>query len=102
MKPYVITDNVHTLVGMQLSGVEGQLIDSSQSFDEVFSQILENDTIGILMIAPKLIEANQEKVDNVRFKRALPLIVEISGHDEYKNNRNKIAETIQEAVNISV
>ena len=54
------------------------------------------------MIAPNLIEQNQEKVDEFRFNQAVPLIVEISGPDEYANNRNKIAETIQKAVNISV
>lgn len=102
MKSYVITDNIHTLVGMQLSGVEGQLIRSSDSFDTVFEQVLKNDEIGILMIAPKLIKANQKKVDEVRFNQAVPLIVEIPGADEYKENRNKITETIQQAINISV
>ena len=102
MKSYVITDNIYTLVGMQLSGVEGQLIKPSDSFDDAFDQVIENDEIGILMIAPKLIEANQKKVDKVRFNQAVPLIVEISGADEYKDNQNKITETIQKAVNISV
>lgn len=102
MKSYVITDNINTLVGMQLAGVEGQLISSSDSFATVFDQVIKNDEIGILMIAPKLIEANQKKVDQVRFNQEVPLIVEISGAEEYKNNRNKITETIQKAVNISV
>lgn len=102
MKSYVITDNINTLVGMQLAGVEGQLISSSDSFAAVFDQVIKNDEIGILMIAPKLIEANQKKVDQVRFNQEVPLIVEISGAEEYKNNRNKITETIQKAVNISV
>lgn len=102
MKSYVLTDNIYTLVGMQLSGVEGQLIKPADSFDTVFNEVIKNDEIGILMIAPKLIEANQKKVDNVRFNQAVPLIVEISGADEYKDNQNKITETIQQAVNISV
>lgn len=102
MKSYVLTDNIYTLVGMQLSGVEGQLIKPADSFDTVFNEVIKNDEIGILMIAPKLIEANQKKVDNVRFNQAVLLIVEISGADEYKDNQNKITETIQQAVNISV
>jgi len=102
MKSFVITDDMNTLVGMQLSGVEGKLINSSLSFDTVFDNVIKDDEIGILMIAPELIEANQKKVDDVRFNRAVPLIVEISGADEYKNNRNKITETIEQVVNISV
>lgn len=102
MKSYVITDNISTLIGMQLAGIEGQLISSSDSFTTVFDQVTKNDEIGILMIAPKLIEANQKKVDQVRFNQEVPLIVEVSGAEEYENNRNKITETIQKAVNISV
>lgn len=102
MKSYVITDNIHTLVGMQLAGVEGETISSTTSFDTVFDKVTKDEDIGILMIAPKLIEKNQKKVDEFRFNQAVPLIVEISGSDEYASNRNKIAETIQQAVNISV
>src|SRR5699024_4015140 len=102
MKSYVLTDNIYTLVGMQLSGVEGQLIKPADSFDTVFNEVIKNDEIGILMIAPKLIEANQKKVDNVRFNQAVPLIVEISGADEYIDNQNKITENNQNEVNISV
>lgn len=102
MKSYVLTDNIYTLVGMQLAGVEGQLIKPADSFDTIFNEVIQNDEIGILMIAPKLIEANQKKVDDVRFDQAVPLIVEISGADEYTDNQNKITETIQQAVNISV
>ncbi len=102
MKSYVLTDNIYTLVGMQLAGVEGQLIKPADSFDTIFNEVIQNDEIGILMIAPKLIEANQKKVDDVRFNQAVPLIVEISGADEYTDNQNKITETIQQAVNISV
>jgi len=102
MKSYVITDNISTLVGMQLAGVEGELISQTTSFDMIFDKVTKDKEIGILMIAPKLIEQNQEKVDEFRFNQAVPLIVEISGADEYASNRNKISETIQKAVNISV
>ena len=102
MKSYVITDNVSTLVGMQLAGVKGELISQTNSFATIFDKVTKDKEIGILMIAPNLIEQNQEKVDEFRFNQAVHLIVEISGPDEYANNRNKIAETIQKAVNISV
>ncbi|SHE48339.1 V/A-type H+-transporting ATPase subunit F [Atopostipes suicloacalis DSM 15692] len=102
MKSYVITDNISTLVGMQLAGVEGELISKATSFNTIFDKVTKDEEIGILMIAPKLIEQNQKKVDEFRFNQAVPLIVEIPGSDEYASNRNKIAETIQKAVNISV
>lgn len=102
MKSYVITDDIKTLVGMQLTGVEGQLIDLSHPFEEIFNQVIENDEIGILMISPKLIQKNQQRVDDVRFNRSVPLIVEILGADEYEKGKSTITETIQKAVNITV
>src|SRR5699024_5445939 len=102
MKSYVLKDNSYTLVRMQLAGVEGELISTTTSFDTLLAKVMENDAIGILMIAPKLSEQYQKIVDDFRFNQAVPLIVEISGADEYASNRNKITETIQKAVNISV
>lgn len=102
MKAYVITDNVYTLVGMKIAGVEGDLVDSTHSFKSIFNPVTTNDKIGVVMIAPKLITANQELVNKVRFNQTVPVIVEIPGPDEYKDDQNKITETIQKAVNISV
>ena len=39
MKSYVITDNVSTLVGMQLAGVKGELISQTNSFATLFDKV---------------------------------------------------------------
>src|SRR5699024_12585955 len=102
MKSYVIIDNVSTLVGMQLAGVKGELISQTNSLATIFDKVTKDKEIGILMIAPNLIEQNKEILDEFRFNQAVPLIVEICGREEYANNRNKIGDNYRIVVNILV
>ncbi|KAA9218220.1 MULTISPECIES: V-type ATP synthase subunit F [Aerococcus] len=102
MKQYLISDNVHSLTGMKLVGVDGVLIKDQDSFEEAFQAVLERNDIGVLMISPQLIADHQDLVDEVRFNRSTPLIVEMLGPNEYASEQSSIADTIQRAIGISI
>lgn len=102
MKEYIITDNIQALTGMQLVGVDGVLIDEETKFEDAFRAVLADDTIGVLMISPQLIASHQKQVDDVRFNRSKPLIVEIQGPAEYAHSQSSIQSTIQSAIGISI
>lgn len=102
MKQFVIVDNIQTLTGMRLAGIEGQMVDDKHPFEDIIKNKLNDKTLGVIMISPSLIEAHQDFVDDLRFNHTTPLIVEILGPDEYQNMTNSIADTIQHAIGISI
>lgn len=102
MKAYVICDNLDTLTGLRLVGIEGVMIKKNADFEPAFNKAVANDGIGILYISPSLIESNQDLVNDVRFNRATPLITSVLGANEYQNATNTIAETIQHAIGIQL
>ncbi|MDO4670603.1 MAG: V-type ATP synthase subunit F [Aerococcus sp.] len=102
MKQYVIADNIQTITGMRLAGVDGVLINDDAEFKKQLDSALQDNEIGIIMISPSLIKAHQSQVDEVRFNRSTPLIAEIEGPLENPDEKTSIADTIQHAIGISL
>lgn len=102
MKQFVIADNLDTLTGLRLAGINGQVVDENQSFEAIFNNTLSSKEYGVIMISPQLIAAHQELVDDVRFNQAIPLIVAIQGPNEYQSPTNSITDTIQQAIGMQL
>ncbi|MCI5775847.1 MAG: V-type ATP synthase subunit F [Aerococcus sp.] len=100
MKSFVLTDHVRTLTGLRLAGVPGEYVTDKEQFTQTFQKVIADSSIGILMISPDLIEQNQEMVDDVRFNRSQPLIVEAP--EDQQENTASIAEIIQKAIGLSL
>ena len=77
MKMYLISDNIDTLTGMRLAGVEGMVVHERQELKEALDKVLADKSIGIILLTEKFGREFQEIIDNVKLERKLPLIVEI-------------------------
>lgn len=100
MKSFVLTDHVRTLTGMRLAGVGGEYIENNDQFEKSFEKAINDSSIGILMISAHLIEAHRELVDDIRFNRSQPLIVEAP--EDQQESSTSIAEIIQKAIGLSL
>ncbi len=53
MKMYLISDNIDTLTGMRLAGVEGSVVHQRAELKEALDRVLANKEIGILLLTEK-------------------------------------------------
>ena len=53
MKMYLISDNVDTLTGMRLAGVEGSVVHERNELKEALDKALTDKEIGILLLTEK-------------------------------------------------
>lgn len=102
MKLFMISDNLDALTGMRLAGIKGEVVSELQPFEQLFNNVLNNKEIGVVMISPNLIAAHQELVDDVRFNRSTPLIVELQGQNEYQHPSHSITDTIRRAIGMQL
>ena len=102
MKQYVLTENLDTLTGMRLAGVDGTLITEDVDFSDIFAKVIEQSEIGLVLISPKLIEKNQDLINEVRFNRSTPLITSALGPDEWQKQDDTLSATIQQAIGIQL
>lgn len=77
MRSFLLSDNLDTLLGMRLAGVEGKIVkDKDQVFSEI-SRCMEDADIGIVMITVGVLKMAEEEVMALKMKCKDTLIVEI-------------------------
>ena len=77
MKMYLISDNIDTLTGMRLAGVEGAVVHERQELREEIGRVIADKEIGILLLTEKFGKEFPDIIDRIKLECKLPLIVEI-------------------------
>lgn len=102
MKMYLISDNVDTLTGMRLAGVEGEVVHGRKETKQAVAKILEDKHLGILLITEKLSFEIPEIIDDIKLNRKRPLLVEIPDRHGSGRQPNFITNYINEAIGVKL
>ena len=102
MKMYLISDNIDTLTGMRLAGVEGMVVHERQELKEALDKVLADKSIGIILLTEKFGREFPEIIDNVKLVRKLPLIVEIPDRHGTGRKADFITSYVNEAIGLKL
>ena len=102
MKMYLISDNIDTLTGMRLSGVDGVVIHSMKHLKEQLEYAFSDKTIGIILITEKLGKQFPEMINEVKLHRRLPLIVEIPDRHGTGRSKEFASEYVSQAIGLKL
>ena len=102
MKMYLISDNVDTLTGMRLAGVEGCVVHERQELKEALERTLENPQVGIILLTEKFGREFPDIVDDVKLNRRLPLIIEIPDRHGTGRKPDFITSYVNEAIGLKL
>ena len=97
MKMYLISDNIDTLTGMRLAGVEGEVVHGRRETKQAVEKILEDKDL-----TEKLSFEIPELVDDIKLNRKQPLLVEIPDRHGSGRQPNFITNYINEAIGIKI
>ena len=75
MKMYCISQDIDTVVGLRLTGIQTAVVSEKEEVDSEIEQVLQDENIGILIVTKAIYEMAQSKLDEIRKNRKLPLIV---------------------------
>lgn len=76
MKIHVIGSET-VVVGYSLVGIRGTICSSSQEVYTALEVLLSNNTIGLIFITSKLAQMVADKLEEIKFSREFPLLIEI-------------------------
>lgn len=102
MKMFLISDNIDTLTGMRLAGVEGAVVHERDELKEALNKALADKDIGILLLTEKFGREFPEIIDNVKLNRKLTLIVEIPDRHGTGRKPNFITSYVNEAIGLKL
>ena len=102
MNMYLISDNVDTLTGMRLAGVEGVVVHEREELRSELEKAVADKTIGIILLTEKFGREFPDIVDDVKLKRKLPLIIEIPDRHGTGRKPDFITSYINEAIGLKL
>ena len=102
MKAYIISDNMDTLVSMQLAGVDGVVVHNKTDIIEFLDRFCNDKSIGIIIITEKIGELAKDKIDKIRLYKKLPLIIEIPDRFGTSKEDGYILKYIKSCIGINL
>lgn len=102
MRFFLISDNVDTLVGMRLAGIEGVVVHETDEITNAINNAVAMEDVAAILITEKLVQKCSELVYDIKLNRQRPLIVEIP--DRHGNGRTKdsISRYVQDAIGLKI
>ena len=101
MKSVVLANQKETIVGLRLAGIKGILIKDE---DEVIPQVkalIDDPSVGTIMITQALFRANQEALLEIKLKLKEKMIIKIPGFNE-KMEESLIYDHIKDSVGLKL
>ena len=77
MRSFLLSDNLDTLLGMRLAGVEGKMVKDKDEVVTEISRCIDHAEIGIVMITVGVLKMAEVEVMELKMKCKETLIVEI-------------------------
>ena len=102
MKMYLISDNIDTMTGMRLAGIEGVVVHEKEELKAALQNALADKEIGILLLTEKFGREFPEIIDNVRLERRLPLLIEIPDRHGTGRPPDFITSYVNEAIGLKL
>lgn len=102
MKMFLISDNVDTLTGMRLAGVEGCIVHERAELRKALEDAIANKENGIIILTEKFGREFPDIIDDVRLNRRLPLLIEIPDRHGTGRKPDFITSYVSEAIGIKL
>lgn len=102
MKMYLISDNIDTLTGMRLAGVEGVVVHERQELRQALESALADKEVGIILLTEKFGKEFPDIIDDVRLNHRLPLLIEIPDRHGTGRAPDFITSYVNEAIGVKL
>ena len=102
MKMYLISDNVDTLTGMRLAGIEGCVVHEKEELKEALDKVLADPSVGIVLLTEKFGRKFPDVVNHVKLTHNLPLFIDVPDRHGTGRKPNFITDYVNEAIGLKL
>ena len=102
MKAFLISDNHDTLVLMRLAGIPGVIAHGSDETMNAVDKALKDKELAILVITELAAESIPERIQNLRKRESLPLLVEIPDRHGSRRDADFLSRYVRETIGVKM
>lgn len=100
MKMYLLSDNVDTLRGMRLAGVEGAVVHEEAELAKQLARLEGAQDVAVVLVTQKLTAVFSAALEAFKQKHRTPLFVTVP--DRHGDWSDRLTAYIKDAIGISV
>lgn len=100
MRMFLISDNIDTLTGMRLAGVEGIVVHEEAEVRKALDEAFRDSSIHIVLITEKLASLIPQHINQIKLNRKYPLVVEIPDRHGTKRPPDFITRYVKESIGL--
>lgn len=101
MKSYCLCEKVETQTAMRLGGIESKLIKSDEEAKEMIDALLEDPSIGLIMITENIHNRLKETIMSLKLLRKDTLIIQVP-EPEGLQDKDYIMKYIKNSIGIKL
>jgi len=101
MKVFVI-GNQEAVLGFSLVGVHGIAVTSASDVNEALDEALSNADNGIVLVTEDVAGLVQARMDQLKLRSTVPLVVEIPGPQGVAADRPSLNEIVLRAIGVKL
>jgi V/A-type H+-transporting ATPase subunit F len=101
MKVLVIGHS-EAVLGFSLVGVHGQVAQTAQEANQALDEAMSTSDVGIILVTGDVADLIQARMDELKRRSTVPLVVEIPGPEVTQANRPSLSEVIQRAIGVKI
>lgn len=102
MKFYILSDNVDSLVGMRLVGIEGEVLHERQAFLDALERTIHDPNIGVILVTTKLVSLAPSIISEYKLKLPRKIILEVPDRHVESDIGQMIDQYVSEAIGIKL
>ena len=102
MKFYLISDNVDTMMGMRLAGIDGVIVHEDKEVRESLTKAMDMEDVAVILMTERLVQLCPELVYDLKLNRKQPLIVEIPDRHGSGRAKDSITRYVREAIGVKI
>ena len=97
---YLISDNVDTLTGMRLAGVDGVVVHERSELRSAIEHAMED--VGVSLLTEKFGREFPDLIDEIKLERTMPLLIEIPDRHGTGRKKDFITSYVNEAIGLKL
>ena len=102
MRFFVISDNIDTVTGMRLAGIEGVVVHEEKEIIKEIEKASNDESIGVLLITELLVSICPELIYDIKLNRRRPLFAEIPDRHSAGRSKDSIKKYVRDAIGVKV
>ncbi len=98
MKTVLISDNIDTLLGLKMVGVDGVLATNAEQVSAHFLRFTKDKNVGLILITEIANEMCADMINSYKAGNRFPLISVVPGRDKPKESTGSVTDYFNDAV----